>query len=732
MPEEFSTGDLTVLRQAPVKSWSHLLSGKYPGRVPPLSRKVDKEIRQGVVGSLAAPRPDWRAAHDWLYLGVLLTEGALLGDYMTIRELTPTKLGRPNFGPAAKMLDTLRSSCRPLGLSEVQSRLTSIIELFNLRRAMIPHDYRFERAIEDLPRTALRVLVAETDSRFFGLDADDEAGAPSIPPEERISREEYATGVSFILTTYNRLRGISEENFFHAGVRFSVQELDALIRQALHQFKVAEVEVDVLRAGAVCRRVAETRWAVEWPHDGIGRSIELGYIVSQLQGSIAAMRVREVDPSQARFSTFADACFDRFGDQMFRWADRPFKRLTIAINPGQAREFGEKILRDDRLFVEEFDFIERACKELVVDLSDVRNADMAEGLKLWDVLLFARLFLLLAMNRRRVFLRHPAGHRDEIQNSAVFMMTAAQFVEFLGAFGYSKESSERFLSLFEWNVSERNSYADLQYRSIIRVGDRLYVPIGILAGSDPLRSILVTQSKRFSSGTQRDRVSERLLEALSAAGVSVARSEVKFRFRSESSDIDVVAVMGGTLFVFECKNTLHPCSSFEMRATYDQVDKGAMQLSRLERLWNDAEFRRKLASTIGYHGPSVTRLKTCIVLSHRVLMGSSHRGHPVRHLYELLHLIEDGTAEFGTAARTVSVPMRAPGPLSEEHLLDYLSDRFPWHAACWKSMATREEVLEFGRASLAVKRHSLSFVDLMREMGVSEGFIAHAAAVARS
>lgn len=52
----------------------------------------------------------------------------------------------------------------------------------------------------------------------------------------------------------------------------------------------------------------------------------------------------------------------------------------------------------------------------------------------------------------------------------------------------------------------------------------------------------------------------------------LAWSDISYRHGVEG-DCDVVALHGEYLFIFECKNSLHPCSAAELRTSFDYLVK---------------------------------------------------------------------------------------------------------------------------------------------------------------
>src|SRR5207248_11416694 len=59
-----------------------------------------------------------------------------------------------------------------------------------------------------------------------------------------------------------------------------------------------------------------------------------------------------------------------------------------------------------------------------------------------------------------------------------------------------------------------------------------------------------------------------------------SRSSVKYKYAQRAGDLDTLALIEDVLFVFECKNSLHPCSPFELRTSFDHLVEAQDQLDR--------------------------------------------------------------------------------------------------------------------------------------------------------
>jgi hypothetical protein len=111
-------------------------------------------------------------------------------------------------------------------------------------------------------------------------------------------------------------------------------------------------------------------------------------------------------------------------------------------------------------------------------------------------------------------------------------------------------------------------------------------------------------------------------------------------------EIDLIAYKDGHLFIFECKNSFHPCNVYERRTTYEYIQYAAEQLE-LRKLWLSDKAKQAAAlKELGWNVPATNDIDTCIALGNRVFNGLVLDGHPVRSVHELLNVLLRGTVSL--------------------------------------------------------------------------------------
>ena len=502
-----------------------------------------------------------------------------------MRRLEPSAVPRHQLAPLAalytRLIDTGISWMTP----DAARRACAFSQFTALFIAALPYRRAFERAVSELPAAAIRQVLASVELKFAGFRATFPETQPARPAAPPASVEDYATGASYILTTRNRLVGIALDDLTTVAPSEAITiEVERLITCAQALFQLDEAEVDVFRGGYGCYEIRPLAWTVCAPDELQGKARELGNIETAFQEQVRYERNQK--EGIATFLGFAKSLYAAAGSTMFPFVDYPVRRLVMKIGQRSAEYLGASLVRTDRLFSEEISMLEGIAYEIVADLEDVRRFIVADSLSMWNVFLIARLLRLLFLARNEALQEEASKDSESLLRSCLFVLPLDKAVDTICLFGFEKKTVENFMQVFAWDVSNKTSYADLQYRPFVIAGNHVLLPLALAGSSNVLRNVLVVTQKRLSAGGYPDIVTRHLYESILPACAACARN-VQFRFRSETSEIDVLFLLDKTLFVCECKNSLKPVSSFEMRATWDQLDKGADQLDRIMRLWRE-------------------------------------------------------------------------------------------------------------------------------------------------
>ena len=116
----------------------------------------------------------------------------------------------------------------------------------------------------------------------------------------------------------------------------------------------------------------------------------------------------------------------------------------------------------------------------------------------------------------------------------------------------------------------------------------------------------------------------------------------KFKYKGKKGEIDVLVVSDLDLIIIECKGPLVPTSNFEMRATFEHIEKSQKQLDLSKEAFEDDGFRNNFFKDSLHIDGKRRNVYTCTVVGNRLFSIWSGVRHPIRNIYELDMILTNG------------------------------------------------------------------------------------------
>ncbi len=314
-----------------------------------------------------------------------------------------------------------------------------------------------------------------------------------------------------------------------------------------------------------------------------------------------------------------------------------------------------------------------------IQLTD--RLDIATFLRIWRLLRFLCFVDICAV--RSFENMDPST----LFNSVLRIAKEKDLVALVASMGIKEEEISEFLRLVAADT-RRLGYLDIQYRPFLRLApstlggytsppEILHVP-ALVGFANVLRNVQSANQLRLPRNAELfvEAVADLLSRHFSK--VTVNR---RVKSKVENTDIDVAVLADKTLYLFECKHSVPPTGSHEMRNVWEDVEKGVRQLETALRLLAD---RARLRDYLTGWFPGVTDRDTadvsivpCVICSHRIFGGLCHAGVPIRDFSSLAKLTQDGVVGLGAMSDTELVLHRfrvtRREKFSAEDLDDYLS-----------------------------------------------------------
>lgn len=373
------------------------------------------------------------------------------------------------------------------------------------------------------------------------------------------------------------------------------------------------------------------------------KSIRLGYIQSAIQEEIRAQivlshfeKTGQGVPTMARF--IAEA-FQAGMGELVQLRMQPVERLVFMLILNE--RFFEP-LSSSSYFAEEF------ASLLSIGIENFRpesapSLRVSAKLSVVDVMKVQRLFSFV----HAVFEEKLRGIEDKQRQNMLRMRSTLPLIRVEDLrkqleFVLTTEQADEAIELL--TLAENESFVDLQYKPLIAVGGHFIVAPALLARSNLVRNIVTANNLRKVVLGSEDPMQEMVFQALKDAGFKV-RENFEFDIAGKR-ETDIVCWRDGFLFIFECKNSFHPCSAHETRTSYEHLRTAEDQLDiRLD--WFKVKGNQeRLLRWLDWDVPVTNEVHTGIITANRVFNGYTMGQHPVRQAHELINVVKRGEIRF--------------------------------------------------------------------------------------
>lgn len=486
-------------------------------------------------------------------------------------------------------------------------------------------------------------LLTYVDMIFF-LEANI-IGGTNFNTLNSFSREEIAEGVSYLLYKYISLYGIHKEKNYFADVNFvKSAEMEKLLLYACQINYMIEVELlidfydyDIL--------MDKKNIVIKSRNDSLEKSIRMAYIKNTMQEQLFYLRNQNASSDESLnlqqiSSLFINELEGRFvknisGGILSRYV---FEIPILAIEKIAEQSVEGKI----SLYEEELLEISHFAKEMCMTTEELFEKKLTEHCNAYDVLLCQRLFRFIYYMQKEIYDKEE-DLRKIIQSLIPINLREhiiSYFVMFLG----SRDKAEEIYELLEYSSDYK---LDIQYTPFIGCGEKVIYPISILAKSNLIRNTIAYSYLSKNQKVNDDGGRESLVRLCENCFDSCTYNyqvftNKKYQYKGKKGEIDVIVVSDEEILLIECKSPLMPTSNFEMRATFEHVEKASRQLDLSKMAFEDDGFRKKYCKdSLGIDGKKRI-IRTCIILGNRLFSIWSESKHPIRYIHELDMILNSG------------------------------------------------------------------------------------------
>jgi hypothetical protein len=528
-----------------------------------------------------------------------------------------------------------------------------------------------------------------------------------IPDVIGLDPEDLAEGFSLLLYLYTEKLhfAFSDPGPINLDAALKNTYLDLLKTAiALRKFNRWEILIDYFDYRCTYD-TASNSLLINAPSVEFAKSFRWGYI-HHFQQQVAMAR-QFVQDKAASLKTYGTKLRDLMEQKnLIERKYEPIERWVFAFPD---TDIIHKVIPADEFFEEEVAWLMSLSKDLFVPFEELLRIEVL-GIQL-SSLVRAHRYVNLIRQAGMSFLADKLEKNPRtVLQSLLPVMQGSLLRGILNP--YDPKEAETILNMLTWRPASHKVF-DTMYQPFIPASGGYYiVPLNVLGSADFVRNtLMLTQTRAGGKGV--DRLGEFFANVLKKV-TEFATHDVTYKYAGEEGDIDSTALIDDVLFVFECKNSLHPASTFELRTSFDALLFAQEQLDRFLRLWSDPGFRVHLSNRLGWDLSGVSRVGTGIVTGNRMFGGLRFGKHAVRPFHEIANFILSGEILIFDQP----VVLRPAGKLKKEVLEAYLVDD-PVHEKNFSAMERNDEHLTFGSLDVTVEDYTLNGVALAKAFGVA-------------
>ncbi len=403
--------------------------------------------------------------------------------------------------------------------------------------------------------------------------------------------------------------------------------------------------------------------------------LRLGYIREELNKNLTNISEEDSDnPKLFSLHTATKYMAEILFDIVTEWLEEPYPRLRVRFPYDENGQFLFLDLINEQTYNEEKTLLELIQNEhlIIGDYQLTKDLKVSSFMKIFKSLLF---FFLMNINS---IIAYKHKKKKFSLNSLIRVHKKSNLLNLSSLLGLEKDEFKDFINLVSWDSSE-GQYYDLQYSPFLKCRDSFVSLPSIFSCSNILRNTQVSNRIRFKE--QGDNFTEICTRLLKTKFSNVV-SEKRIKYSNQSTEIDIIVFEKPYLYLFECKYSVPPYGTHELRNIWNDLKKGITQQQiAYDILINKKTLNSYLAGWFpGTKSSDVKDLtvKNCVILSGRNFSGMNIGNISIRDFHSLMAIITERKTSFSIIepskkARFIKYSFVGPDGFSVRDLNDYLS-----------------------------------------------------------
>ena len=456
------------------------------------------------------------------------------------------------------------------------------------------------------------------------------------------SREEIAEGVSYLIFKYIDKFGLKPERNYIVDAQYIIStEIEKLILLACQINYLLELEllIDFYNYDVL---IDENDIRIKCKDESLEKSIRLGFVKQEMQ-EILFYGNCEIDNQSICLAQLSDFVIEKSKDIIVKQSNGGIASRYIFTIPTAMIELiaEQKESGKVSLFQEEALEIQYFMKEMHMSSDEFFEKKITKHCTIYDIILCQRLFRFIFYMQKKVY--DSEENVKVVLQSLIPVMSKEMLVKYFTIFLKDEIKAEEIYTLLEYKSAYK---LDIQYTPFLRNGKKVIYPISVLAQSNLLRNA-IAYSHLSKNEIVNDDSMEPLVRFCKEAFERCSYeykifTNMKYSYKGQKGEIDVLVVSDEDIILIECKDPLMPTSNFEMRATFEHIEKASKQLDISKEAFEDDGFRKKyFADNLKINGRK-RRICTSIILGNRLFSIWSGAKHPIRYANELEMILTNG------------------------------------------------------------------------------------------
>lgn len=370
--------------------------------------------------------------------------------------------------------------------------------------------------------------------------------------------------------------------------------------------------------------------------NSLEKSIRLGYVQADIQRLI---RVERLSSANNTIEQSIEDIINKLPKSMIRnFCDKP-KKKKITFNFNNFYQYMDEIITHDFLSVDEMVRAMDFDIDSYQKTADLKNLSINDDFKVLDIIILMRVFAIIDSLMNKDIMRiNDRNYRHMLAvNSKIFEINEDTLLKILSYF-LSSSQINKIIKILTLDNSEK--FIDIQYKPLLKLGSTYLIAPALISKSNLIRAIQLRHKQSCNKQPEKDLMLEKVAKELKNTGFIVLK---EFNFKmGKKVETDILCFKDGHLFIFECKHSYHPCSTHELRTSYDLINKAAKQLSYRKEWLSDERNQKQLFEHFNLKCEPTKNIHTAIITANRMFSGYNAESNPVRQAHEFINVIKSG------------------------------------------------------------------------------------------